>query len=141
MAELNVDTELSQLASICDFVMQTGRELGLDDHVIYDLQLAVDEACANVVKHAYDGQAGEIEVKIEPVDDSVQVIIRDWGAAFDPQEVPTPDLTGSLEQRPLGGLGVYLMRQVMDEVDFRFDSENGNGNTLTMVKRLPESGY
>jgi serine/threonine-protein kinase RsbW len=63
----------------------------------------------------------------------VRVVIRDWGTRFDPLAVPTPDVSAPLEERPLGGLGLYLMRQTMDEVGFRFDEDDGN--ILTMVKR------
>jgi serine/threonine-protein kinase RsbW len=134
MATLSLFADRYQLSAIRDFAAQTGRDLGLDDSTIYDLQLAVDEACTNVVLHAYGGRGGEIEVTIEPVDDGVRVVIRDWGAAFDPGTVPAPDVTAPLAQRSLGGLGLYLMRQLMDEVDFCFDGRSGN--RLTMLKRL-----
>jgi serine/threonine-protein kinase RsbW len=134
MAALSVFADLAQLANIRDFVAQTGRELGLDDELIYNLQLAVDEACSNVVNHAYGGSGGLIKITIEPVGESLQVIIRDWGEAFDPSAVRVPDLAAPLEQRSLGGLGLFLMRGIMDRVEFQFDEENGN--TLTMVKQL-----
>lgn len=134
MAVLSLIADLAQLATIRDFVAQTGRELGLDDELIYSLQLAVDEACSNVVNHAYGGSGGLIEITIEPAGESLQVIIRDWGRAFDPSAVPVPDLAAPLEQRSLGGLGLFLMRGIMDRVEFQFDEENGN--TLTMVKQL-----
>jgi serine/threonine-protein kinase RsbW len=134
MPALSLIADLAQLATIRDFVAQTGRELGLDDELIYNLQLAVDEACSNVVNHAYGGSGGLIEITIEPVGESLQVIVRDWGQAFDPSAVPVPDLAAPLEQRSLGGLGLFLMRGIMDRVEFQFDEENGN--TLTMVKQL-----
>jgi anti-sigma regulatory factor (Ser/Thr protein kinase) len=102
------------------------------------LQLAVDEACANVVQHGYGGQGGEIEITVERDGDGVRVTLRDWGTSFDPQAVPAPDVTASLEQRRLGGLGLFLIHQVMDDVSFAFDAEGGN--VLTMVKRLQGRG-
>jgi len=136
MAEMNLFVDRDQLAVVRNFVTQMGCDLGLDSRVIDDLKLAVDEACTNIVEHAYGGQGGQIEIEIKSIDDGVQVTIHDWGAAFDPQAVPSPDVAAPLEQRPLGGLGLYLMRQMMDRVDFQFDGEDGN--TLTMVKRLKE---
>ncbi|MGD8626079.1 MAG: ATP-binding protein [Anaerolineae bacterium] len=133
MATLTVFADFEQLATIRDFVASVGRDLGLAREMIYDLQLAVDEACANVIKHAYGGQEGKLKVTVEPVGDTVQVIIRDWGSAFDPQAVPIPDVSAPLEDRPLGGLGLFLMRQMMDRVDFEFDQDRGN--TLTMTKK------
>ena len=133
MATLTVFADFRQLATIRNFVASVGRDLGLGQEVIYDLQLAVDEACANVIKHAYGGQGGRLKVTVEPVGDTIQVIIRDWGCAFDPQAVPIPDVSAPLEDRPLGGLGLFLMRQMMDRVDFEFDQDQGN--TLTMTKK------
>jgi serine/threonine-protein kinase RsbW len=133
MATLSLFADFGELATIRDFVASAGGELGLAQDLIYDLQLAVDEACANVVKHAYGGQGGEIKVTVESVGDTVQVIIRDWGSAFDPQAVPIPDVSAPLEDRPLGGLGLFLMRQMMDQVRFQFDREQGN--TLIMSKK------
>jgi anti-sigma regulatory factor (Ser/Thr protein kinase) len=138
MATLSLFADLSQLGTICTFVTEIGRELGLDERSISELHLAVDEACTNVIQHAYHGRGGQIEVTVEPMEGDLQVVIRDWGQAFDPQAVPTPDPTVPLEQRPLGGLGLFLMRRVMDRIEFQFDPSNGN--TLTMWRRLPDRG-
>ena len=134
MARLSLFAELAQLATIRTFVAQTGRDLGLGRQVTDDLVLAVDEACTNVLKHGYGGRGGKIELAVEAVEEGIRVIVRDWGAAFEPDAVPVPDVTAPLGARPLGGLGLFLMRQVMDDVDFAFDPQQGN--TLTMVKRL-----
>ena len=133
MATLSLFVTECQLASIRQFIAREGGELGLDESAIYDLQLAVDEACANSVEHGYGGEGGKIEISIEPTNDGVQVIVRDWGHVFDPAAVSSPNVSAPLEQRPLGGLGLFLMQQVMDEVRFEFDAEKGN--TLTMVKQ------
>jgi len=133
MTTLSLFADFEQLATIRDFVATAGRNLGLAQDAIYDLQLAVDEACANVIKHAYGGRGGKIKVTVKAVGDAVQVTIRDWGSAFDPQAVAIPDVSAPLEERPLGGLGLFLMRQMMDRVHFQFDQEQGN--TLTMTKK------
>jgi len=138
MATLNLFADLSQLATIREFVARLGRDFGLDDRGIYDLQLAVDEACANIVLHGYRGKGGEIEITVEPAEKGVQMRVRDWGAAFDPQAVPTPDVAAPLEERRLGGLGLFIIHQVMDDVSFQFNAEKGN--TLTMVKHFKEEG-
>jgi serine/threonine-protein kinase RsbW len=134
MAELSLQAGLDQLSTIRAFVGQVGCDLGLDERTIYALELAVDEACTNVIRHAYRGQGGEIRIRVEQMDDRVQVVIRDWGQAFDPQAIPLPDVTAPLEQRPLGGVGLFLMRQMMDSVEFEFSPNDGN--KLTMTKRL-----
>lgn len=132
MAELSLFVDLDHVSEVREFVGRIGEELALDRQVIFELQLAVEEACSNVVFHAYDGQGGDLEVSIEPVEGGVQVVMRDWGATFDPQAVCTPDVQAPLDQRPLGGLGLHIMRQMMDRVDFQFDKDEGN--TLTLVK-------
>jgi serine/threonine-protein kinase RsbW len=134
MAMLRVSADLSQVPAIREFVASAGRELGLSESVIWDLKLAVDEACTNVIRHAYRGQGGELEVAVERVECGIRVVIHDWGAPFDPQAIPVPNLTLPLEQRPLGGLGLFFMRQVMDRVEYRFDQKHGN--TLTMIKSV-----
>lgn len=133
---LRLQADDCQLAPVRQFVGQVGKDLGLDKKTIYDLQLALDEACANTIEHGYGGQGGQIEVTIEATETSIRITLRDWGAAFDPGAVPAPDVTSPLEQRPLGGLGLFIMHQLMDDVQFEFDAETGN--TLTMLKRLSE---
>lgn len=137
VATLSLFADLRQLGAIRDWVVARGRELGLPQEAVYDLQLAVDEACTNVVVHAYRGQGGPIEVQIGPADGGVQVTIHDHGAPFDPESVPIPDVTAPLEERRLGGMGLFLMRKLMDRVEFTFDAVAGN--RLTMVKRSSRS--
>ena len=134
MAMLKVSADLFQVPAIREFVALTGHGLGLSESVIWDLKLAVDEACTNVIRHAYRGQGGELEIAIERVECGIRVVIHDWGAPFDPQAIPVPNLMLPLEGRPLGGLGLFLMRRVMDRVEYHFDEQQGN--TLTMIKRV-----
>lgn len=135
MASLRLLVDLDTVAEVREFVVQVGHDLGLPSGAIDELELAVEEACTNVCRHAYGGHCGEIELSLERGEGSVEVVLRDWGAAFDPSAVCCPDVTAPLEERSLGGLGLYLMRQLMDRVEFEFDEESGN--TLTMVKELP----
>ena len=129
-----LDADRAQLAAIREFVTQVGQTLGFDGQALYDLQLAVDEACTNVIEHAYGDQGGEIRITVEAIENGVRVVIQDWGRPFDPTAIGIPDVCAPLEERRLGGLGLFLMRQVMDEVDFVFDPVEGN--RLTMVKRI-----
>jgi anti-sigma regulatory factor (Ser/Thr protein kinase) len=66
----------------------------------------------------------------------VQATVRNWGQAFDPQSVPVPDRSAPLEMRPLGGLGLFLAGQLVDELEYESDGENGN--TMTLVMHMPE---
>jgi len=117
------------------WVAEAARGAGLDRRTVSQIELAVDEACANVVEHAYRaGDAGEMEVTCGLEVRGFVVRVRDWGTGFDPDAVDEPDVTAPLEERGLGGLGLFLVRQVMDEVGFSFNTERGN--ELVMVKRL-----
>jgi len=124
------------LAAISEFVTGAARDAGLDARAIFAVQLAVDEACSNIIDHAYGGEGyGDIECTCRVTDDGLTVILRDQGRPFDPSCVPQPNLCPSLEDEDCtgGGLGLYFMHQLMDEVHFVFTPDSGN--VLTMVKR------
>lgn len=132
---LRLRAVLENVPHAIDFVTEVARAAGFDDRALCDIQVAVDEACANVVFHAYAGmEPGDMEISCGPDGQEFVVRLRDWGAAFDPDSIPTPDVTAPLEERTLGGLGLYLIRRYMDHVDFCFDPVVGN--TLTMKKQL-----
>jgi serine/threonine-protein kinase RsbW len=133
--KLCVSTETKNLTVIGNFVGSVARELKASEEVTFALQMAVDEACANVMEHAYAGRTdGMVCITCQTVDDQVKVTIHDHGRPFDPQAVPRPDPAAPLERRGNGALGLYLMEQLMDSVQFEFDVKKGN--TLTMKKRL-----
>jgi serine/threonine-protein kinase RsbW len=99
------------------------------------VQLAVDEAATNVIQHAYDpDHPGDLTLTWRCEGNRFIVALRDYGRQFDPQHVPPPDISSPLEERQVGGLGLYLITRLMDEV--RFDFNPQGGNLLTMVKYL-----
>jgi serine/threonine-protein kinase RsbW len=122
------------LAAIGQFIAAAAEHAGFDDCTAYQVQLAVDEACSNIIEHAYGGEGtGVIECTYRIQREKFIVVLRDYGQPFEPETVPKPNLSANIEERPDGGLGLYLVRKIMDEVDFDFESEAGN--VLTMVKR------
>lgn len=131
---IEVKSQLDNLRVIRNFVDRVAGHFGLDEETIFDLQLAIDEACTNIVVHGYEGPEGDIELRLRQQNEEIVVTIKDQAQPFDPDAVPPPPLAAPLEDRPLGGLGIYIMHQVMDEVRFDFDDEKGNA--LTMIKRL-----
>jgi serine/threonine-protein kinase RsbW len=130
---LRIAAELKNLSVIRRFVQQTATALDADPTVISDVILAVDEAATNIIVHGYQGQPGIIEVEMRRTGDSLVVCLRDQAFPFDPTAMPPPDLTLPLEQRPLGGMGIHLVRQLMDEVTHRITPQGGN--ELTIVKK------
>ena len=124
------------LAAISEFVTDAARAAGLDACAVDAVQLAVDEACSNIVEHAYGGERhGEIKCTCRVNNDGLTVILRDHGRPFDPSLVPEPNTNPTLDDETCtgGGLGLYFMRQLMDEVCFEFTPDSGN--VVTMVKR------
>jgi serine phosphatase RsbU (regulator of sigma subunit)/putative methionine-R-sulfoxide reductase with GAF domain/anti-sigma regulatory factor (Ser/Thr protein kinase) len=132
--------KFDQLDAIREFVARAARDAGMDDSTVYAVELSADEACTNVIEHAYEGtDGGEIECTCDTNDKNLTIIIHDHGKTFDPSSIPFPDLDADLESRPVGGLGVFLMKQLMDEV--RFEPLGEAGNVLTMVKHLTIKPY
>ncbi len=120
------------LAKIAEFVIQAAKDAGMDDKAIYAVQLAVDEACSNIIEHAYGGEdKGDIECICEDSDNVLKVTLRDKAPCFDLDGVPDPILDVPLEKRKVGGLGIFLMRKMMDEVHYKTTAE---GNEMTLVK-------
>ena len=125
----------------CDFVVQAARRAGLDDRAIHHCQLAVDEACSNVIEHGY-GDVGideAIDITCRVEGDRFSIRVTDSGPEFDPLGQSDPNATASLDEREPGGWGIYFIKKVMDEVVYRYES---NRNQLTMVKyirRLPDA--
>ena len=106
--------------------------LHIHPDAIYDILLATTEAITNTIVHGYNGKGGLIELEIRHEDDSVAIYIRDEAPLFDPTQIPTPDLDLPLEDRPMGGMGIHLIRQFMDRIIYR-ESPQG-GNELILVK-------
>jgi len=127
--ELKVDSRLENLSIISDFITKVMSQIGAKERSISEVQLAVDEACANIIRHAYSGRKDVITLTLELVDEDLIVTITDRGKPFEPSSIPPPDLESDVD-----GLGIYFMRKLMDEVNYSFDAEEGN--KLTMRKHL-----
>ncbi len=125
---------IASLDKITRQVVQEAKNAGLSDRAQYDVEVAIDEACANIIEHSYGGEVGgEIECICQILPDGLKIVLHDTGCFFDPNSVPEPDLKAPLDQRKEGGLGLFFMRKLMDEVIF--DPCQGQGTLLTMIKR------
>jgi serine/threonine-protein kinase RsbW len=123
---------------IRNFVQKSAAALGVDPAVISDVLLAPDEAATNVIVHGYQGRQGTIEIEVKQEAMDVIVHVRDNAPLFDPTRAPSPELTRPLEERPPGGLGIYLIRQYVDEVIHRRTPQGGN--ELILKKRIVTEG-
>lgn len=134
--ELNVSSRMENLGAISDFITSAASQLGLDEDQAFAVQMAVDEACTNVIEHAYAGRVdGSIQIRVELVNDQVVVTIHDHGQPFDPTRVLPPNLCAPIEEQEDRCLGLFLMGKLMDSVDFRFDAVEGNLLTMTKSRR------
>ncbi len=139
---LTVPGRYEEIQKICQFVAEGAAESGLDETAIFHIELACDEACTNIIEHAYGGEdKGEINIGWQLKDEAFTITFHDRGHPFDPDAVPEPTLPPTppdpaavpdIDQVKVGGLGIHFMRQLMDDVQFHFDEEGGN--TLTLVK-------
>ena len=125
--------EYASLAKIGDFVRKVAQEAGFESFAIYSIEMAVDEACSNIIEHAYGGEGkGTIHCACSVTEASLTIVLEDKGKTFNPAEVPQPNLSDQLDEREAHGLGVFFIRKWMDEVSFK---STRKGNRLTMVKR------
>jgi serine/threonine-protein kinase RsbW len=129
--ELAVAGRMSDLPEILAFVKAACEASGVHPELFFDLQLAVEEACTNVIEHAYSGKGGDLAITFETRGCDVVVTLRDHGRPFAPEDVVVPDMSLPLAQRGIGGLGMHLMVQLLDGVEFDF---SGGTNTLVMTK-------
>lgn len=127
--------KFKNLDSIREYVASAAKDAGFDESGVYAIQLAADEASSNIIEHAYkDDDDGEIECSCSLEGNTLVMVFRDHGASYEPASVPKPKLTGKLSQRQIGGLGLYLIHQLMDDV--HYESFDEAGNVLTLKKHL-----
>lgn len=119
-------------ARALDFVAAICRAWHADDNACFDILLAVDEAISNVVQHGYSGRRGVITLRVSEQGRDIIIDLVDHGMPFDPMQAPEPDLSGPLDRREAGGMGIHLMRKMMDAIHYR---RQGQENTLTMIKK------
>jgi len=130
--ELIIDSDIEEIPKVSALLDEEMQTYGFGREEILDTQLAVEEAITNVINHGYKKPGGEIIVSCRISPDRIEVQIIDAAPRFDPLSVPEPELDSTIEDREAGGLGVFLIRQVMDEISYRY--ENGK-NILVLIKR------
>ena len=133
MAKLVLPAVLKNLNPLMAFITDAAKNMGFDDKKIFHIKLASEEILVNIINYAYSKGPGDIEISFKSRgEDALVVEIADRGIAFDPLSLPEPDIHAPMEKRTIGGLGVFLVRKLMDEVAYR--REEGR-NILTFVKQ------
>jgi anti-sigma regulatory factor (Ser/Thr protein kinase) len=120
MKTLVVVAETDALCDIAQYVCRTARAAGLSERRVYQLRLAVDEIATNIITHGYAGMdaPGQLRVSARHHEGRLHILLEDDGRPFDPTDAPQPDISLPPENRPEGGLGVYLARWSVDHVAF-----------------------
>ncbi len=131
---LCIESDLSELERLHDAVAELGEVGNWPPDLVFQVDLVLEELIVNTVNYGYDDDARhEIEIALTSDADVFTVEIIDEGHAFNPlDDAPEPDLDAEIEDRPIGGLGIHLMRVMMDEVHYRREQDK---NYLTLIKR------
>ena len=129
LKKLTLHNDVAEVPLLAEWVEQIGEELGLEMPEVFQLNLALEEAVVNVMNYAYE-DSGLIDLTAKVVDSEIVFVLEDSGKAFDPTQVDDPDITLSAEDRDIGGLGIFLVQQLMSGVTY---SREDGKNVLTMI--------
>ena len=129
LKKLTLHNDVAEVPLLAEWVEQLGEELGLEMPEVFQLNLALEEAVVNVMNYAYE-DSGLIDLSAKVVDSEIVFVLEDSGKAFDPTQVDDPDITLSAEDRDIGGLGIFLVQQLMSGVTY---SREDGKNVLTMI--------
>lgn len=130
-----VSSRTENLLVIRDFVSRAAQSVGFGDDEINNISLAVDEACSNIIKHAYNNAADkEIQITISAEGPEFQIKVIDQGKHFDPDHIPVPDMKEYFTRYKRGGLGMFLMKKLMDKVEYDILPDQ---NVVRLTKYLP----
>jgi len=136
--ELKVKSRTENLSQIRAFIQDFAASSGFKQEAIDNIMLACDEACTNIIKHAYKSYPdGEIVIRLKSENKKIVITIIDFGKAFQPESVPEPDIQEYYKQHKVGGLGMYLMKTLMDDV--KYISIPGKYNQVLLSKRINSS--
>ena len=132
--KLVLKNEIFEINKLAVFIKELGEELDLASDWVFNLNLVLEEVVSNVILYGYPKEKQqEIVLTANKSDKNLIFVLSDTGKEFDPTQAPDADVTLSAEERQIGGLGIFLFRQIMDEVKYqRIDGKN----TLTLIKQL-----
>ena len=132
---IRIESRTEHLIAVREFVSEAARSFGFGDEEISKIALAVDEACTNIIKHAYKfDPTKSLTIKVNSHDKEFEVVISDHGVHFNPDMIKLPVMKEYLSSYRHGGLGVYLMKSLMDKVEYNI--QPGKKNEVRLVKHL-----
>lgn len=133
--EFRFKNELEEIQSLAEAIELFGEENGIPAKALFQINLALDELLTNTISYGYP-EGGEHEILVSLVlkgERELRLEIRDDGKAFNPLEMGEPDTSQDIDERPIGGLGIHLVRQMMDEIEYRREAKQ---NILVMKKKF-----
>lgn len=133
MKQLTVSAQTECLEQIHTLLRQTLKPFGWKEKEITSLELAVEEIFVNICHYAYSEKGGDVWIAIEYLAEppALKISLMDWGISYNPLEEEDPELGMDALKRPIGGLGIFLMRKMVDQVTY---ARNGDANCLTLIK-------
>jgi serine/threonine-protein kinase RsbW len=133
---MSILSTTQNLGAVRRFVAEHAEQTGFSQDVIEQIRLAVDEACSNVIRHAYaDNEEGPVNIEVEIDPKRFVISIQDEGTTFDPKQYDMPNLEQSIQARRGGGFGILIMRELMDQVEYHSD---GTKNEVRLTKLRPQ---
>ncbi len=133
--EITIQSSTDYLSQVRDFTKSMASDSGFSDDAVGKIVLAVDEACTNIIKHAYRySPDGKILISVNFYNNKLTITLTDSGSHFNASKIPEPDIAEYAKQRKIGGLGMFLMKKLMDEVDY--NNLKDDRNQVVMVKYL-----
>ncbi len=136
LGEVRVLAVMDSFHIISNFLYGIAQRLNLTEDTLFDLDLALEEASVNIIQYAYPGRSpGELLLSIGLMDEQIHLTLVDWGIPFDPSKVKPYDINAPIEERIRGGMGLHLIRNVMDVVEWEPAGPTGEVNRLRMIKK------
>ena len=131
MPRLEIEAKTENLEKVNDFIAEV--LVGCPMKLLMQIDLVVEEIFVNIASYAYKDKTGDVSVDCDIKDGLLTMVFEDSGEMFDPLKKPDPDISASAEEREIGGLGIFLTKKLMDEVNYEY--KNGK-NILTLVKKI-----
>lgn len=133
MSELTVTAAVENIETVTDFVNEALQQHHCPTKALIQIDVAIDELFGNIAKYAYGANSGEVTIRLEVSDDPkmVTVTFTDQGMPYDPLSAAEPDVTLCAQDRPIGGLGIYLVKKSMDQVSYRHE----DGRNILSIKK------
>ena len=134
MKEITVDATIDNVQTITDFVDERLEEMNCPVKAQMQLNIVIDELCSNVARYAYSDKTGKVTVSVDTVDKPMKVWLTftDEGVPYNPLAKEDPDITLSADEREIGGLGIYMVKNIMDTVSYEYKQQE---NIVTMIKK------